>query len=132
MVDFFCRENILPVLVGAGENTKNYADEFCKAYPETINLVGKCTLRETYAVMKQCDLFLGGDTGPMHMASAAEMSGAVLFFTHYEPEFPIRFEPRSRSIRLLQCEYAISSNLNSVILVEAVIDSLKNVLECEC
>lgn len=105
MVDFFRKENILPVLVGARENTKNYSDEFCKAYPETINLVGKCTLRETYAVMKQCELFLGGDTGPMHMAVASGIAGVVMFFTHWKPEYidtPERFGPWKGHIQVVQ------------------------------
>lgn len=125
MVEFFRQENVLPILLGAGENTREYADEFCNACPEAIDLVGKCSLRETYAVMKQCEIFLGGDTGPMHMAVVAGLSGVVLFFTQHAPEFPIRFKPFNSNIRILSAKYAISSDLNQVIPISAVINSLK-------
>lgn len=125
MVEFFRQENVLPILLGAGENTREYADEFCNACPEAIDLVGKCSLRETYAVMKQCEIFLGGDTGPMHMAVVAGLSGVVLFFTQHAPEFPIRFKPFNSNIRILSAKYAISSDFNQVIPISAVINSLK-------
>lgn len=125
MVEFFRQENILPILVGAGENTREYADKFCNACPEAIDLVGKCSLRETYAVMKQCEIFLGGDTGPMHMAVVARLPGVVLFFTQHAPEFPIRFKPFNSDIRILSAKYAISSDFNQVIPISAVINSLK-------
>lgn len=125
MVEFFRQENVLPILLGAGENTREYADEFCNACPEAIDLVGKCSLRETYAVMKQCEIFLGGDTGPMHMAVVAGLSGVVLFFTQHAPEFPIRFKPFNSNIRILSAKYAISSDLNQVIPISAVINLLK-------
>jgi lipopolysaccharide heptosyltransferase II len=33
-------------------------------------VAGKTTLRQTAAVLKYCKLFIGNDTGPMHLASA--------------------------------------------------------------
>lgn len=125
MVEFFRQENVLPILLGAGENTREYADVFCNACPEAIDLVGKCSLRETYAVMKQCEIFLGGDTGPMHMAVAAGLPGVALFFTQHAPEFPIRFKPFNSHIRILSAKYAISSDSSQVIPISAVINLLK-------
>lgn len=125
MVEFFRQENVLPILLGAGENTREYADVFCNACPEAIDLVGKCSLRETYAVMKSCEIFLGGDTGPMHMAVAAGLPGVALFFTQHAPEFPIRFKPFNSHIRILSAKYAISSDSSQVIPISAVINLLK-------
>lgn len=125
LIDFFRQENILPVLVGAGDNTRAYADEFCRSCPESIDLIGKCSLRETYAVMKQCEMYLGGDTGPTHIAVAAGLSGVALFFTQHAPEFPIRFKPFNSHIRILSAKYAISSDSNNVIPISAVINLLK-------
>lgn len=125
MVKFFRQENVLPILLGAGENTREYADVFCNACPEAIDLVGKCSLRETYAVMKQCEIYLGGDTGPTHMAVAAGLTGVALFFTQHAPEFPIRFKPFNSHIRILSAKYAISSDSSQVIPISAVINLLK-------
>ena len=37
---------------------------------KVINLIGKTTLREMAAVIKRCDLFIGNDAGPLHIAAA--------------------------------------------------------------
>ncbi len=36
----------------------------------TLNLIGKTTLRQTAAVLKHCHLYIGNDSGPMHIAAA--------------------------------------------------------------
>ena len=43
------------------------------------DLVGKLTLRQTAAVLTQCDLFLGNNSGPFHYAQAAGCTCVVLF-----------------------------------------------------
>ena len=35
-----------------------------------FNAAGKTTIRELACLYKQVDLFIGGDTGPMHLAAA--------------------------------------------------------------
>ena len=68
------------VLMGYGKNAESKALYIKKFFPgnEVLNLTGKTSLRETYAVLKLCDIYLGGDTGPMHMAAAAGLQGVVL------------------------------------------------------
>jgi heptosyltransferase-3 len=43
------------------------------------NLCGKLTPRETAAVIRQCELFLGPDSGPMHLAAAYGVPCAIAF-----------------------------------------------------
>jgi len=45
----------------------------------TINLAGKTTLREMAALLKRCTLFVGIDSGPMHVAAATGVSVVALF-----------------------------------------------------
>ncbi len=68
------------VLMGSGKEAEAKALDMKKRFPgeEVLNLTGKTTLRETYAVLTLCDIYLGGDTGPMHMAEAAGLNGVVL------------------------------------------------------
>lgn len=73
-------EECLFVLMGSGKEAEAKALDMKKLFPgdEVLNLTGKTTLRETYAVLTLCDVYLGGDTGPMHMAVAAGLNGVVL------------------------------------------------------
>ena len=47
-------------------------------YPFVINLVNQTTLRETAAIIDACDIYLGGDTGLMHIAAALKKRGVVI------------------------------------------------------
>lgn len=40
---------------------------------DVINTAGRTTLRQAAALLKRCDLFVGNDTGLMHLASAAHV-----------------------------------------------------------
>lgn len=67
------------VLLGAGANTEAYGIELeSKLGFPVRNLIGKTTLRETIAVLQKCDLYIGGDTGPMHMAAACGLKGVAI------------------------------------------------------
>lgn len=44
-----------------------------------VNLVGKTSLKESATVIKQCDLFISPDTGPMHFAKAVDTPLVALF-----------------------------------------------------
>jgi lipopolysaccharide heptosyltransferase II len=58
------------VLIG-GPGDSGPADEFRKLFQaETIDVVGRTELRQTAALLKRCALFIGNDSGPMHMAAA--------------------------------------------------------------
>lgn len=39
--------------------------------PEALDAAGETTLRQLAALYERCSLFIGGDTGPMHIAEAA-------------------------------------------------------------
>jgi heptosyltransferase-2 len=54
-----------------------------------IDLVGSCSLRETIAVLKRCALFVGNDSGIMHLAAAAGVPLVALF----GPQSPVKFGP---------------------------------------
>ena len=58
-----------------------------------IRLEGQTDLLTTGAVLKHCDLFVGGDSGPLHMAAAAGVPTIALF----GPTDPDRLAPRGRA-----------------------------------
>lgn len=60
------------VLLG-GNDAYGVADEITHGFSGTniINLVGKLTLRQSFSLLKQAFMYVGNDTGIMHIAAAA-------------------------------------------------------------
>lgn len=63
-----------------------------------VSLVGRCTIPETAALLAKCSLFVGNDSGPMHLAAAGK-SAVVELSCHprdgapLHPNDPARFGP---------------------------------------
>ena len=74
------KKNLVVVLVG-GQTEIDDADFLEKNLPhgKVLNLVGKTTLRETEAVLRQCNFYIGNETGVMHMAAAAQLPVLALY-----------------------------------------------------
>ena len=68
------------ILVGSKEEEKMYYEIISKNIPQTniINLFGM-TLTQTAAFMKKSDLFIGNDSGLMHLATACQIKTIALF-----------------------------------------------------
>lgn len=62
-----------------------------------IDLVGKCSLRDTIALLKRCSLFVGNDSGIMHLAAAANTPLVALF----GPQSPVKFGPWSTRAQVI-------------------------------
>ena len=100
------RGNIRLVLVG-GEKELELGDRFAREIPSTLNLTGKLSLRQTAVLLERCQLYIGNDTGPMHLAAAMgtpvveicchPVSGDL---KHYNS--PARFGPWGVPRRVLQ------------------------------
>jgi len=56
---------------------------------KSVNIAGRTNLRQLGAVLQQCDLFIGNDSGPMHLAAAVGTRVIGLF----GPGSPERFGP---------------------------------------
>ncbi len=63
---------------GPGEESLGYEIEKELGFPVT-NVIGKMTLREMAALMKMCHLYVGNDTGPMHVATAMNIPVISIF-----------------------------------------------------
>lgn len=77
-----------------------------------INSVGRTTLREVCALLEHCQLYIGNDTGAMHLASAAgvsviEISCHPLNGSRLHANSPNRFRPWGVDFTVLQPEKAI-------------------------
>ncbi len=65
-----------------------------------VDLVGRLDLVELAAVLERLDLFITGDTGPMHLAAAVGTPLVALF----GPSDPARWGPLSNSARIVRAD----------------------------
>ncbi|MFZ0052777.1 MAG: glycosyltransferase family 9 protein, partial [Desulfobaccales bacterium] len=74
---------------------------------KVIDATGQTTLRQAAAVLSHCDLYVGNDSGPMHLAAAmqvpvVEISRFPTGGRPLSPQAPARFEPWGVPHRVLQ------------------------------
>jgi heptosyltransferase-2 len=67
-----------------------------------INLVGKTTLRQLVALLKRSAVFVGNDSGPMHIAAASDTPVVALFGS----SCPHRFGPWTKAKEIIVHEQA--------------------------
>lgn len=66
------------ILIGAGKSAREYGDTFLKQI-QAHDFINATTIRQTAEIMKRADMYLGGDTGPLHMAAAMKLSGVAVY-----------------------------------------------------
>ena len=66
-------------LIGAAEDRASAAQAAAGWRGPRVNLCGELTPRETAAVLKRARLFLGPDSGPMHLAAAVATPCVIAF-----------------------------------------------------
>ena len=68
------------ILIGS-KNEKYIGDFICKSFNKDriINLIGKPKLIEVCSILKKCKLFIGNDSGLMHLAASLKIPTVGLF-----------------------------------------------------
>jgi heptosyltransferase-2 len=67
------------ILLGGNEEDELAAQLDTQLDNESINLAGKTSLKELAEVLRRCHLFIGGDSGVMHMAAACGTPMVAIF-----------------------------------------------------
>jgi len=67
------------VFAGPGEHERRLAEPVLAALPDAIDLCGRLNLSEAAACLARCSLFIGNDSGLMHIAAAAGTPTLGLF-----------------------------------------------------
>jgi ADP-heptose:LPS heptosyltransferase len=80
--------------------------EFYPAHPEEIDARGRLNLPQLAQVIKGAALFIGMDSGPLHMASAFDvptvlLSGASPGLAAFDPHSPQRFGPKATCQKII-------------------------------
>ena len=97
-------EGLTPVIFGGGRDVE-LRNRFRDLFPEgSIDLVGKCNLRISMAVLKRCVVYIGNDSGIMHLAAAVGLPLVAVF----GPTSPDRFGPWSKGARLVSNKFPCS------------------------
>ncbi|MCE5286371.1 MAG: lipopolysaccharide heptosyltransferase II [Pelosinus sp.] len=79
LADKLYENNIIPVLVG-GKSDQRLAEAIIQQSSiPPVDLTGKTALKELAHIIKHAKAFVGGDTGPMHLAVAAGTPVITLF-----------------------------------------------------
>ncbi|MCA1907396.1 MAG: glycosyltransferase family 9 protein [Magnetospirillum sp.] len=93
-------DNLGRVVVFGAENERPSVLPLLRSLPagRTLDLIGKIDLPTVHACLKRCDLFVGNDSGLMHMAAAASIPTLGLFGPSSEV-FYGPFGPHCASVR---------------------------------
>ena len=100
------------ILVVGGRADQGLGRQLASALGDgVIDMTGRASLRQTAALLKHCHLYVGNDSGPMHLAAAVgipvvEISSFPRGGPAWHWNSPIRFGPWSVPHRILQPEKA--------------------------
>jgi heptosyltransferase II len=86
-------KNDIDVILIGGPDERELAAAF-PVSPRIVNLIGKIPLKEVLAVMRDSDLIVTQDTGPLHMAGLTDIPVIALF----GPTDPAEFAPHRDGI----------------------------------
>ncbi|MDD3157100.1 glycosyltransferase family 9 protein [Anaeromusa sp.] len=105
-------KKVVFVLLGTKEELENAELFQRQSACEVLNLVGKTTLQQTGAVLQQCQMYLGRNTGILHMAAAAnlkivEISCYPQVASSWGIDSPVRFRAWCEHRILLQPNVAM-------------------------
>jgi heptosyltransferase-2 len=96
------------LLIVGGPGEEPLGEELERALgASVVNAVGRTTLRQAAALLQHCQLFVGNDAGPMHMAAAVgvpvvELSCHPELGSPYSASSPLRFGPWGVSHTVVQ------------------------------
>jgi heptosyltransferase II len=86
------------VLVGSPAEAGLAAEVECRMATPVVNLAGGTTLEELVALLGRARLFMGGDSGPLHLASALGVP-SVSVYGPTDPTFTGPLHPAARVVR---------------------------------
>ena len=100
VADWLAARDYQVVFVGGAGESHRTSDIIALVHHQTYNLVGSLSLGELMALFEMSSLFLGNDSGPMHLAAA--MGTPVVALFGYADE--ARWGPRSEKSIVLRGE----------------------------
>jgi heptosyltransferase III len=101
-------KEVFPVVFG-GKSDREKGDKFVKNWKIGRNAAGELNLRQVAAVLSYCKIYLGTDTGVMHLAGAVGTPCVAVFAAH---DYPGRWHPYGANHKIfrerVECEGCFS------------------------
>jgi ADP-heptose:LPS heptosyltransferase len=99
------------ILVG-GDEDREHASLLVNAWGKrAISFVGKASVLQTAEILRRCQLFIGVDSGPMHLATALNRPTIGIFASVVFPVFWKPWGEQSIMIRhIVQCEFCFTTD----------------------
>jgi asparagine synthase (glutamine-hydrolysing) len=94
------RHDIWPVVFGGAEDGK-VATRLLTGWKRGYNAAGQLSLRGAARALKGCALYVGNDTGTMHLAAAVGVRSAAIFSAR---DWPGRWNPYGQGHRVLRTQ----------------------------
>jgi len=82
-----------PVVIGTADEYTMISDLITASGAMALNAAGMFTLEELAALLKIARLFIGNDSGPMHMAAALGTRVLAIFSKKEPGSHPVRWRP---------------------------------------
>jgi heptosyltransferase III len=132
------RHDLWPVVFGGSEDGEA-GEKLLAHWGRGYNAAGRLELRAAAAALKRCSLYLGNDTGTMHLAAAVGVPCAAIFSSR---EYPGLWYPPGQShrifrsqiecegCRLTECIERRNECLNRI-TVEHVVEGIDGMLKAE-
>jgi ADP-heptose:LPS heptosyltransferase len=97
VADRLLREKIQVVLAWGGQAERDAVEKMAGGMEETPVIAPPTDLKELFYLLGKATIYLGNDTGPMHMAAAAQTGVVALF----GPTDPARVGPWTKKSRVV-------------------------------
>ena len=118
LTDWLVTQKCAQILfVGVKDEIPIIAEIQGRMQKESINIAGKTTLTQLASILRACNVFIGNDSGPMHLAAAIGTQTIGL----YGPGDPTRFGPAGEKCQTIRRK----SRCMSEIQVADVIQTLE-------
>ncbi len=119
-----CEKRVGSFLIVGGEADEQEIAAFRSAeFHGSIHIAENLPLPQLAAVLQQCALFVGHDSGISHLAAAVEMPCLLLF----GPTDPAIWAPQNPDVRVLRAENGELLQLEVRVATEAVVQELMRI-----
>ncbi len=99
LIDMISEKKLAWVVLVGLESERSLVGNWSSVNGRVLNLIGKTTFSELAAVIDQCDLFIGNDSGPSHIAAALGKKEVVIFSGTNDADIWKPWNPKAVLIR---------------------------------